>query len=302
MTSICLTMIVKDEAHVIERCIEHVRPFVDSYAIVDTGSTDDTEEVTKHALRDLPGKYVHAPWKGYGPSRTRSLQVAEKVCPSGYALIVDADDIWSGTKPELDESHDLYAVWCRRAEEGRRHPSSRLFRLGAGLRYVGPVHEHPANADGKLVSGVMTDALQVLSPPEGATWQDPDKYRKHARLLSEALVDDPANTRYLFYLAQSYRDSHDDERAVRLYLARANMGAGGDAEEVYVSYLEAGRAYFRLGKLDDAERALMKARLAYPARREAMAELVRVLAIKAATAPPAGMLFVEPMEHDEAAQ
>ncbi len=50
MTAICLAMIVKDEAHVIARAIASVRPFIDSYAIVDTGSTDDTKAIATNAL------------------------------------------------------------------------------------------------------------------------------------------------------------------------------------------------------------------------------------------------------------
>ena len=36
---ICLNMIVKNEAPVIERCLASVRPWVDYWVIVDTGST-----------------------------------------------------------------------------------------------------------------------------------------------------------------------------------------------------------------------------------------------------------------------
>lgn len=32
-----LCMIVKDEAHVIERCLTSVRPYVDAWLLVDTG-------------------------------------------------------------------------------------------------------------------------------------------------------------------------------------------------------------------------------------------------------------------------
>lgn len=303
MTRICLAMIVKNEAQVIARAIESVRPLIDCFAIVDTGSTDDTKTVAHWALEGLPGQYIEAPWEGYGPSRTRSIRLAEEV-GADYCLIVDADDIWRGTKPELDGA-DAYAVWCDRGNgSGRRWTSTRLLKLGVGMRYDGVVHEQPVRPDGKPPLPVnVIDALAVSSPPDGASWKDPKKYLEHARMIARAMVDEPASTRYAFYLAQSYRDHGDDARAALLYLARANMGPGDYSEEVYVSYLEAGRAFIRLGKLPDAKVALLKAHQAYPARREAMAELARVLAVIAATSPPAGTLFVEPMEHDaEAAQ
>ena len=41
-TRICLNMIVKNEAHVIRRCLDSVRPHITHWVIVDTGSTDRT--------------------------------------------------------------------------------------------------------------------------------------------------------------------------------------------------------------------------------------------------------------------
>jgi glycosyltransferase involved in cell wall biosynthesis len=43
--SVCLNMIVKDEAHVIRRCLGSVRPLIDSWVIVDTGSSDGTQSL-----------------------------------------------------------------------------------------------------------------------------------------------------------------------------------------------------------------------------------------------------------------
>ena len=50
MKTINLCMIVKDEAHVIERCFDSVRPLIDEILIVDTGSTDDTVSVINNYL------------------------------------------------------------------------------------------------------------------------------------------------------------------------------------------------------------------------------------------------------------
>ena len=48
-TSINLCMIVKDEAHIIERCLHSVKPLIDKVLIVDTGSSDNTIEVNNIA-------------------------------------------------------------------------------------------------------------------------------------------------------------------------------------------------------------------------------------------------------------
>lgn len=287
MTTVCLTMIVKNEAHVLARCIATVRHLVDYWIIVDTGSTDETEAVARAALEGVPGEFHRAEWEGFGKARTRSLELAAG--KADYAFVVDADELWSGSLDKGALTADCYSLWVIHPD--MRWLTTRLFRLAKGWRYEGVVHEHPVT-DGEW-TGLALDTLTVTSPSDGARSQDPEKYRKDAVAIGEALVADPTNTRLVFYLAQSWRDYGDDERAARHYLQRAAMGPGPNWEEVYVSYLEAGRALLRQRKLDEGKAALLKAHETYPGRREAMAELCRVFAVLAATSPTVGALFVE---------
>ena len=76
-SSICLNMIVRDEAHVISRCIKAARPHINSYCIVDTGSTDRTKEIVKELLADIPGDIHDRPWINFGHNRTEALQLAQ---------------------------------------------------------------------------------------------------------------------------------------------------------------------------------------------------------------------------------
>ncbi len=43
LQTVCLNMIVKDEASVIERCLAPVRPFVTHWVAVDAGATEGTQ-------------------------------------------------------------------------------------------------------------------------------------------------------------------------------------------------------------------------------------------------------------------
>ena len=60
MPTIGLCMIVKNEAAIVTRCIESTRRLVDYVLIVDTGSTDGTQELIRSFLRetDLQGVVV----------------------------------------------------------------------------------------------------------------------------------------------------------------------------------------------------------------------------------------------------
>ena len=45
MKTICLNMIVKNEQPVIRRCLASVKEMIDYWVIVDTGSTDGTQDL-----------------------------------------------------------------------------------------------------------------------------------------------------------------------------------------------------------------------------------------------------------------
>lgn len=51
---IFLSMIVKDEAPVIARCLRALRPFIDSWCIVDTGSSAATPKALAPLLAAAP--------------------------------------------------------------------------------------------------------------------------------------------------------------------------------------------------------------------------------------------------------
>lgn len=83
--------------------------------------------------------------------------------------------------------------------------------------------------------GTLSKVVDVCTP-EGARSKDPLKYQKDAALLEAALKDEPNNTRYLFYLAQSYRDAGNKPQALINYEKRVKLG--GWEEEVYWSLLQ----------------------------------------------------------------
>ena len=89
--TICLNMIVKNEAHVIERCLASVRPWIDSWVIVDTGSTDGTQELIRKTLDDIPGEVVERLWVNFSVNRTEALHLAGT--RADYVLIIDADEV-----------------------------------------------------------------------------------------------------------------------------------------------------------------------------------------------------------------
>src|SRR6266567_5123663 len=87
--SLCLVMIVKNEAEVIQRCLASVKPFIQHWVICDTGSTDRTREVVREALAGISGSLHDVPWRNFGWNRTQALELARG--KADYHLLLDAD-------------------------------------------------------------------------------------------------------------------------------------------------------------------------------------------------------------------
>jgi glycosyltransferase involved in cell wall biosynthesis len=93
---LCLNMIVRDEAPVIERCIRSVLPHIQCWAIVDTGSSDGTQAIVRGLLGGLPGELIERPWVDFATNRNQALELARGY--GDYALIMDADDALEGAR------------------------------------------------------------------------------------------------------------------------------------------------------------------------------------------------------------
>src|SRR5579885_182690 len=87
---ICLNMIVKNESHVIKRCLSSVNPIIDYWVIVDTGSADGTQTLIREFMKDIPGELYERPWVNFGHNRNEALALARG--KAEYILFIDADD------------------------------------------------------------------------------------------------------------------------------------------------------------------------------------------------------------------
>src|SRR5262245_60259757 len=101
-TTLCLTMILKDEAHIVCEGLASVLPYISDYLIVDTGSTDDTIGVVNRFFdaRGIRGLILEQTWRDFGHNRSEALELARSHSSSEYLWMMDADDLLVG-EPEL---------------------------------------------------------------------------------------------------------------------------------------------------------------------------------------------------------
>lgn len=266
---ICLNMIVKDEAHIIEETLKSIYKYISYWVISDTGSTDDTKKIItsffeKHQIH---GHLVEHEWKDFGTNRTLALEACSKYRENfDYIWVFDADDLVVGDFkfPKIMDS-DMYSI---KYGDGFTYMRTQVFNSKEKWKYVGVLHEYPSCISKTHPSkkDIKGDYF-INSRRLGARSQSKDKYLKDARVLEKALIDEPDNVRYMFYLGQSYFDCGDYENSIKWYTKRAE--SSGWFEEVYYSLYKIGECLqHQQSSWEKVKDAFMKAWKYLPSRAE----------------------------------
>lgn len=160
--ALAAALIVRDEAELLEGCLESVARFADEICVVDTGSTDTTLDIARrfNAIIDT------LPWSNdFSEARNRSLAL----CSADWVFVIDADERIAvedaaalrdlALKPDLlayrlvtrnyTNRSDLSEFHACRADDPHARgfrgwfPSAkvRLFPNHRGIRFQGRVHE-----------------------------------------------------------------------------------------------------------------------------------------------------------------
>ncbi len=267
---IVLTMIVKDEEHVIERALSSCYKMIDSYCIVDTGSTDLTKEKIKNFFgeKGIEGKIVDFPFTNFEECRNVSIKEAEELGEYGFWMDADEQLILNDTFNKTfltdylkNNNYDQLLIQCNYGN--MTYARAQFYKLDVGFEWTGPVHEVLVLKSRQSSVGSFTFGKMFIQA-DGASWQDPDiykKYEEHARILLEYQEknnwEDP---RWTFYLAQSYRDAGNlilekepkselgltfIKKSIQFYTERAE-DTRGFYQEIYFSLLMVSRLSYHV--------------------------------------------------------
>jgi len=247
--TICLNMIVKNEAHVIAETLANLYSYIkfDYYVVSDTGSGDNTKEIIAAFFNEhgVPGEIYDHEWRDFGHNRSLALTAAFN--KADYSFIFDADDKLCG---------DFYLQQPLRAD-------SYQLKFGNGFNYLrtllvnsrqrwcfkGVLHEFITCNDATGKSELVSGNYYVESGRRGARNQVANKYLNDARILERGFDDELARgdrgmaSRYAFYCAQSYKDggpAHTDD-AIAWYERVLTMDNW--AQEKYYSCLMLAELY-----------------------------------------------------------
>ena len=278
MPKLLLNMIVRNEAARIIRALNSAAPHISSWVITDTGSDDDTPGLIQRFFesKGIPGHLTHDSFHNFSQARNSALAAAQhSQYDFDYILLFDADMELRVFNPTwLDgltgaRSYDMFQL------AGVLHyQNRRLVKRGEEHGYRGVTHEY---LDVESGGCVPKHFAHFIDHADGSN--RPDKFKRDIKLLKQGLKDEPGNERYLYYLAQSYKDAGKPEKAIKWYERR--IAAGGWDEEVWSSQFMVAQCYKDLK--DEANYVLhsLKAHNLRPSRIEPLFELARFYREKA---------------------
>ncbi len=231
MSAICLNMIVKNEAANLPRALASVEGHVSCYAILDTGSTDDTIKLIR-AWGDrlgIPGTIAVQEFKDFSQARNQALELARawrgyvEGAHWNYLLLMDADMELVVNAPLPELTAPAYALIQEAG--GLSYYNARMLHHAAEAKYIGATHEYLA------VEGIaQLTEWKFIDHATGSNRGD--KLLRDEKLLKAELAEQPQNPRTLFYLAQTYKEAGKLDPALRAY-GKHRLVSDWDEEKFY---------------------------------------------------------------------
>ena len=256
------TLIVRNEAPFLRGCLDSLAGKVDEIVIVDTGSTDGTQEIAASSGARL----FHFGWiDDFAAARNRALDAAT----GAWILYIDADE-------RLDSPVSLSQIVSRADHIGfmmkfqpkigySAYREMRLFKADPRIRFEGRIHERvlPSIEQMCASEGLLIGQTDATIRHLG---YENDQTRKHARnlpLLTRAVEDDPERVYLWWHLGETLAEIGAKEKAIDAFrhgidvarttgTPRGRIEAAMAAQSLTRLYLEAGCAANALDVVDDA--------------------------------------------------
>lgn len=243
------TMIVKNAGSSFRSVLTDNRPFIDRWTILDTGSTDGTQDIIREVLGDLPGELHEEPFINFRESRNRCLDLAGTRCK--FIMMLDDTYIIRGNIRKFleDVRDDVYATSFSFHIKSHdvEYTSNRIFKAASGLRYMFTIHEVLQQKDNTNVI-IPFEAASIYDYKDDYMDQRTfDRKQLDLKLLYQMVEEEPDNPRHLYYLAQTYKLLGDLEKTEEFYRKRIEHPEEGFLQEKIDATFELARlCHFQL--------------------------------------------------------
>jgi glycosyltransferase involved in cell wall biosynthesis len=242
---ICYTMIVKNAGPLLEKVLSDNLPVIDRWCILDTGSTDGTQEIIKKVLKNKKGILHEEPFVDFKVSRNRCLELAGKSCK----FILMLDDTYS-IKGDLrsflhtvrgDQFSDSFSLLIQ--SEDTEYYSNRIIKSETKLRYIHTIHEVITDENNVNVTVPTDKAIIFDNRADYMEKRTMDRKQFDLQLLFKEVQDFPDDPRALYYIAQTYGCIGDEINKAKYFELRINHPVQGYNQEKIDACFELARCY-----------------------------------------------------------
>jgi len=249
---VAFTCMVKNEKDNILRSLNTCLEIADLVILLDTGSTDETIEITRKFCKDnkLPFFCIQSNWiDDFSYSRNILLSYADD--KADVLLLYDAND-------ELKEPFKLKVIinstftnkeikgyyveqeW-REGENLDTYRNIKLIKTKQGWKYSFPIHEYIFIPDLKAENVPTIDAntkIKYYQDRKEDNKRTSKRQTKDKEVLFKAHMKNPLEPRTIFYLAQTLSACGEYKAAYIYYQKRLKFT--GHMEEIFLSYVKCG--------------------------------------------------------------
>ena len=243
------TMIIKNGGDTLKSVLEENKKYIDKWTILDTGSTDGTQNVIKEVMNGKKGKLYEHPFDNFRESRNRCLDLSTKSCK--YTVMLDdtyvikndlrnflrvvRDDIFADSFSFIIVSQDV------------EYSSNRLVRTDLNLRFINKIHEIFEHNVSALIPKEESFIFDIQS--DFMVKRTRERKEFDLRILLEMVEEEPDNPRHLYYVAQTYSSMENYEKAVEYFRKRIDHKVNGHTFEKLDAYFELARTLnFKMGR------------------------------------------------------
>lgn len=251
LPTIGLNLIMKNEGKVLPRLLGTIYPLLDWYTVIDTGSTDNSKQIVKDFFdsKFIPGEIHDHPFVDFEDARNYAIEKIKGKADNAFWIDCDEEISIDEKFNLIDLKNKLIKYDCGLLSvqyDSSKYARVNFFNTGKPFKWKGKVHEYLTYPTETTMFSV--EGLTTIVHPDGASWaNEKEKYLNHAAILEKEVAknNDP---RDVFYLAQSYKDAGEKEKAIEWYRKRVDM-TEGYYEERYFAQLQVGNLMTNLGKL-----------------------------------------------------
>jgi len=267
LKSLGVGLIVKNESKVILRALSSVSGMIDKIFICDTGSADNTIELVRNFSEEnkIECEIIYEKWKNFSYNRNKLLELAKN--KTDYLLLLDADMVVLSQIDKNKLAADGYYVHY---DGSLDFAQILLVNNRIDWRYQGVTHEFIKSNEAKTYETLYDTKIRHLHDGTNRA----DKFNRDRELLLQGIIDEPKNSRYHFYLGQSFKDLGEYEKAMDYYGQAIKLSSW--VEEIFYSKYQIGNCLENLKCIDSAKLSYLEAWEFRPNRAEPLYRLARI--------------------------